>query len=512
MRFHTWAGCALVILFLLGAAASTGPGVTWDEPAYVFAGYNYTQWVLHLSPGSFSAHGIDAYWQFNHEHPPAAKLLYGFAATVEGGEGFGTFLAARLGAVAMFVLLVGLVWCFTARSFGRPAGVIAALSLVLMPRVFGHGLLSALDLPVALACFAAAFAFSRAIQNKSRGVWAGVLWGVALLTKINAVFLPIVLIPWAVWYHRKRAVTPCATFLVVGVLTFFAGWPWLWHDTFGRVQQYAMNKTERLAQRDRPAGTANIPVYYLGTTYRQERAPWHYPFVMTLVTVPVALLVFAGIGVGKAARSGEGRRIGTLVMASGLLPLVVVALPMVPKYDGVRLFMPAFPFVACLAGAGGARLWDWRGRLGKVIVAALLALNAAALLSTHPYELSYYNCLVGGAWGANKLGFETTYWGDTVNQQVIKYVNQHCPDGSRVTSEPPHTELIGALPGLRSGLRWVPTWNRGRRNADFVILFPRQGHLSGAALELLKTGKPIKKWSYMGVPQCLLYRVTTEAQ
>ncbi len=38
--------------------------------------------------------------------------------------------------------------------------------------------------------------------------------------------------------------------------------------------------------------------------------------------------------------------------------LLLAALPWSPKYDGVRLFLPLFPFVALLAGAGFQRLWQ----------------------------------------------------------------------------------------------------------------------------------------------------------
>ena len=38
------------------------------------------------------------------------------------------------------------------------------------------------------------------------------------------------------------------------------------------------------------------------------------------------------------------------------MPLALSSLPFSPKYDGVRLFLPAFPFLALLAGVGGEGL------------------------------------------------------------------------------------------------------------------------------------------------------------
>jgi len=502
-KYRLWVIVAFIALIVAGLSSVVRPGLTWDEPAYVIAGYQYTEW---LGSPSFSRAAIDAKWRTNSEHPPAAKIIYGLAARIGAGLGFNEFLSARVAAVLMFTGLVALVFWFTTRWFGRVAGALAAASLAFMPRVFGHGHLAGLDVPVALACFGATISFSRAHTRPWKGIIAGLLLGIALLTKINAVFLPVVLIPWAVWAHRKRAILPCVLLVVVGCATFFAGWPWLWHDTAHRVGVYTINKAERLEGSDRPTGTTNVPVHYLGTTYRDERAPWHYPLVMMLVTVPLGLLVFTGIGVRGAARAAE-RGIGALILASALLHLLIFVLPMVPKYDGVRLFMPAFPFLACLAGVGGACVWRWRGSTGPVIVGLVLAVSGLALFWTQPYELSYYNALVGGAPGAHKLGFETTYWGDTVNLDVANYVNddKHCPAGSTISVRPPYYDFMGDhLPWARPELRLVKDWEPSRP-PDFLIVFPRQGHLDEPTKRLIRERQPVREWTYLGVPQCMVF-------
>jgi len=502
--------CAFVALAALTAFASTEPGVTWDEPAYVAAGHDHWTWFAGLSAEPFSREAIHEHWAVNHEHPPAAKLLYGALGSFDQEHPLVAILDARLGAAALFVILVALVCGWTAAHFGRGAGALAALALVLIPRMFGHGLLAALDAPVALACFATTVAFSRADASWRRALLAGALWGLALLTKVNAVFLPIVLIPWAAWAWRRRALSPCLTLLFVGSVVFFVGWPWLWHDLPGRLGEYMVNKVERLELSDRPAATSRVPVHYLGRTYRDESAPWHYPFVMTLVTVPAGLLVLAGCGVRRAVAAGK-RKFGLLVLAGAALHLGVAALPPVPKYDGVRLFLPAFPFLACLAGIGAARLWAWR-RAGRVVVVAILLVAAAQLAYTHPYELSYYNALVGGAWGAERLGFETTYWGDTVNRRVMARVNALCPDGSSVAVLPPYQAFLDPLPWMRGGLRWAKGWRPGQPLPDFLLVFPRQGYLDDAAGSFLAKRQPVEQWTYLGVPQCMLFDLRADAR
>jgi hypothetical protein len=76
-RLRLAVAAGLLVLALAGLAASTGPGITWDEPTYVAAGYTYCLWFQTLSPGAFSQDNIDRFWGRNAEHPPAAKLVYG---------------------------------------------------------------------------------------------------------------------------------------------------------------------------------------------------------------------------------------------------------------------------------------------------------------------------------------------------------------------------------------------------------------------------------------------------
>ena len=494
--FPALAAGFLLALLLFSWMAAFDPGITWDEPAYVAAGYSHVRWLAHLSSDSFGYQQIDEAWRLNHEHPPLPKLAYGIAAVLEGGETMPALISARMAASLIFVALVGLVLFFTAAHYGKPAGVIAAVSLVLMPRVFGHGHLAGLDVPVAFFCFLATILFADFKKSRGRPVWAGIIWGLALLSKVSAVFVPVIIIPWAIWRAGRKALIPCAVFLVLGVAVFFAGWPWLWHDTAHRVHTYIINKVERFDSAEHApgiTGTTNVPVHYLGTTYKNNDAPWHYPFVLTLVTVPVAIIVLGRLGAAKAPK--EKRHITALIIASAAVNIGVFALPGIPKYDGVRLMMPAFPFIACLAGIGGAWLWN-RGVAWKVAVALVFALDLALLVHAHPYELSYYNLAIGGARGAQKLGFETTYWGDTVTRDAVEEINR-VARGSTVGFRPRHLEF---LPWGDASIRVAP-------NPQYLIVFPRQGYLDEQTRLLIREQAPLREWKYFGVTQCMLYRM-----
>jgi 4-amino-4-deoxy-L-arabinose transferase-like glycosyltransferase len=529
---------ALVVL-AAGVVGAQGPGVTWDELTYASAGYRYWGWMFGL-PGTLSAEQINELWHVNHEHPPAAKIVYGLAGRLQSGAPLASLLTARHFAAALFALLVVLVGLLTARYFGRRAGVLAAVSLVLMPRVFGHGHLAALDAPVALAVLATTHAFIRAMEGvgRARASWAvaaGALWGVALLTKVNAFFVPLVLVPWAFWFYGRRAWAAAGLLIGLGTVVFFLGWPWLWPAPIERSLNYALHKTEQMGG-PKVVGATPVPVLYLGREYDSDKAPWHYPLVMTVATVPTGLLLLGALGTLRAFRRRTGnrgpdpagppdthsgaarpdsahadeglarrRRVAACLLASLLVYLLVFAMPKVPCYDGVRLFLPVFPLLACFVGIGAAVLWQWRGWLGRSLLIAVLLAPAAGLAWVHPCELSFYSAAVGGARGARALGFEPTYWGDSVTPEVMAHLNRIARPGATVDVRPDYLPFgfDRTLPWLRSDLRRSEQAPLDR--LDYLIVFPRITMLHAPTRHLLETARPVRKWTVQGVPVCLLY-------
>ena len=112
-----------------------------------------------------------------------------------------------------------------------------------------------------------------------------------------------------------------------------------------------------------------------------------------------------------------------------------------PAHDGVRLFLPTFFFLAAFAGWGTIWLADALARALRLPgafagcawpwPALVLGPSAVALVRIHPYELSYYNELVGGPRGAWEQGFELTYWYDAFNGRVLDDLNRRAPAGCR---------------------------------------------------------------------------------
>jgi 4-amino-4-deoxy-L-arabinose transferase-like glycosyltransferase len=412
-------GAFIAVVLTLG-----DPGITVDEPLDVRPGRNYVATLLKQGSHFFDRKVVDAVYSDNAEHPPLGRWLLGIASTL--GEPFEVVLrgadpldvyvrSGRLAPAACFGALVGIVALVAGRAYGRGAGAAAGFALAVMPRCFAHAHLGALDTFVALFWTIALLATDGAIRSRrpvGAMAAAGAVWGLILLTKIHGWLLPPIVVAWA--FTRlpwRRATLGVSLWTGVGLLVFFLGWPWLWYDFPGRLMRYLGTGVAR----------TSILVQYFGTTYADREVPWHYPWVYFAVTVPIGLHVFGCLGVIQGWRRRGDVPLATVLMAAIGLLLALFS-TRVPVYDGERLFLPVFPLWAIFIGLGFQTVWelvDGRKAL-RVGLLGLLGGQALGMVWMHPFGLSYYNLLVGGLPGAERLGLELTYWGDAVDGALLE--------------------------------------------------------------------------------------------
>jgi hypothetical protein len=264
----------------------------------------------------------------------------------------------------------------------------------------------------------------------------GIAFGIALNTKINAVLLAPVLLIWGHAFHRRAYVNNFFTMIFVAPLVWIALWPWLWHDTLARILEYFY-----FFSRHQFTGTWYL---YKQWGYGLPNAPWHYPIVMTLMTVPVSVLLLSIVGLARTTAHCRWEYRGILFTGYAIVLLIHASLPGSPKFDSTRLFFSLFPMLAILTGGGAdslVQMFPFERKIYRqwsvrhVVVAAFLVLVAGngllAIALYHPHELSYFNVLTGGLRGARDR-FETSYWGEGFNNEVIDYINKNFPQGARV--------------------------------------------------------------------------------
>ena len=76
------------------------------------------------------------------------------------------------------------------------------------------------------------------------------------------------------------------------------------------------------------------------------------------------------------------------------------------------------------------------GRRGRIALAAFLLVQAVGVVALHPFGLSYYNALVGGLPGAERLGLELTYWNDPVDQVLLDRLAREASRGTSAALVP----------------------------------------------------------------------------
>jgi hypothetical protein len=316
-----------------------------------------------------------------------------------------------------------------------------------------------------------------------------------------------------IWGVERPALETWAAILAFAPVV---GWllcpPW-WRETLPRLAHYYQINT------DRRGSLPDIQIFYLGEIYEYS-LPWHNAWVLIGVTVPSAILLAACLGMVVALG----------VVRSDPLPLYFllhfVTLPVfrmlpTPAHDGVRLFLPTFFFLAAMAGWGAARaaaglqgVFRFRREwLAPILVSGcVLGSSAWQLVKVHPFELSYYNELIGGPRGAWSRGlFELTYWYDAFNPKVLAEVNAKLPRGAQVdilndktnTSMPVFMELQ-TLGDLRSDIRlgWTDT-----TRFPYVWLLTQDSKASAFTRLLFA----IRPWYSVRPPQLDGLRVATVA-
>ncbi len=237
-----------------------------------------------------------------------------------------------------------------------------------------------------------------------------------------------------VWGVERPALETWTAILAFAPVVGWLGNPAWWRETLPRLTHYYTLTVGR------DAVLPPIQISYFEQVYSFS-LPWHNAFVLTAITVPVAILGVAAFGLVWGFLRDPRDRLPVYFLVH-FLTLPVIRMFPTPAHDGVRLFLPTFFFLAAFAGWGAIWLADnlaliirlprslpW---LRTAMAGAVLGPSAVALVRIHPYELSYYNELTGGPRGAWERGFELTYWYDAFNGPVIADLNRRLPPKAQV--------------------------------------------------------------------------------
>lgn len=446
-------GLCLAYVLLLFATASD-LAMSRDESFYVHAAKSYSTWLSQLFSDPATAltrDSIDRAWAYNWEHPAWMKLSFAWSWLAH--ERWGLFpnesLAFRFPGMVTGGLLLWLIYAWGASVMRWQGALFAALAFALMPRVFYHSHLACFDVPIAFFMTLTAYAYWRALADRRWVLLVGLAFGLALATKHNSWMLPAIFLihfSWIRWDEARAgrldraSIAWLPSMLIIGPLVLIGSWPWLWHDTWRRWASYAAFHLNHV----------HYTYEYFGVSYFEPPLPISVPFVMTLFTVSLTVIVLAMLGLyGRRAElrppwrtdPGEAKASRTEVLWLGCLlaPLLAIALPSSPIFGGTKHWITAYPFLTLFAGWGlvaiseRAELDVWRGhRWPSWTFAALCLLpGAAETAHSHRFALSHYTPLAGGVPGAADLGMNRQFWGFTTGS-LTEWLRGRLPEGGSV--------------------------------------------------------------------------------
>lgn len=474
-------GCVLIVLICLPVMATLSDyGITFDEPIYMEAAWNINKWLSLGWSEIFNPEEINRYWKTDpgrNVHPSAVKWLYLAAQKIIFWEN-DPYIQNRVLSILIFgiSLLVFLHW-WEGGSLWRGAAFI--LLLLSIPRFFAHVHFSATDIPMTSFLMLFVVCLDRTLLH--RAFWStGIILGLFVSIKITSVLLVLpLLLVFILWHRDKwRIVIPrIAMICLIGILVFYIINPDWWFSPLSRCKEYLIQSLTRRSW-------SPFTLYFGGHFY-DYRGPFSYPLIIFLITTPILhiLLLVFGITYFFSKRSLCVNFKMILLFTCLVFPFLLLALPMSPAHDGVRYLLPAFPFAAVFMTIGLRKLWGFLSERSShshikvatqwMIAAATLGLFAVDLYNPArypPYELSYYNKIVGGLSGAHRIGYDTTYWWEILNDDVLEHLNNLCA-GSTVYFPVTPTDLYFRHMLNDRRIKFLPV--RDPKKAKFMLILGR---------------------------------------
>lgn len=514
-KFLAWsykhAGAIIPLLFLIiHLSIMNGYGFTWDFHFHFFGGGK----LMGIEPQTLEPRSLP----FVEPDPRRAWTLpYGALMSMPPVMSYMllhktlTILAAdnayHLPIIIWGILGIGILYGFLREAINTRTAIIGALFLGLTPRYFGDMHNNMKDIPSAVIFTLNMWLLWRLVKHKRviDCIAAVAAFAVAFNIKINSIFIPVIFVCWLLTlfasYKKITVIKPVVWYFIAAPIAAYLLWWVFWPDPIGQLRHAFFTFG---------IGTNNIEVILNGAWYCSgSTVPWYYPFWYLAITTPAPMLI--GFVAGCITLVVHWKKLfptNTLLVVWLLAPLSRYFIPSVGVIDGIRHFEEVlFPIAAISAIGINLIFIRLKPRVLRItLLIAVIGYLSVAIIQHHPYQIAYFNELVGGTKGA--VGkYDLDYWG-TSQKAAVAWVNARAPVNAKV-----HIVMAAAVAGqyLRPDL--LPNLNRyGYDESDFVILLNRQSFLYRFfyAYEYLLHHRPAHVISLQGAPLTWIYDNRTD--
>ena len=416
-------------------------GATWDEGVQA----DYGELALDYFQSGGEDTSCNEYKDLKY-YGPLVELIPAWFH--QGAEGARRYEIRHLFLGILSVLSLGGVWIYGRALRGTSVAILGVLAVATLPRLYGHTFNNSKDASFALAVLwfmaALAWLFGTREVRWSRALAVGVAMGLGLCMRpggfpLFVLFGGSATLTWLLsrqgeayrmpfWKAALGLLPKLALVFVVAWGIMVAPWPWAHEDVLRHPIE---------AIRIAAAFPTTVPVLHGGETISSATLPWDYLFRYVLIATPLTVLGLAllGLCLGLADQFSSWRsrraRVMTLTQVWLFAPLLLFVVMRPNIHGGMRHFLFILPALGLLAANGAAGLLTLlrrprTRRFGWAVAAVVLLLPAKDLVRLHPYQVAYYNELVGGVGGASE-----DYWTDyylSSYAEAIEWVNDRAAE------------------------------------------------------------------------------------
>lgn len=306
-------------------------------------------------------------------------------------------------------------------------GLLAAIFLVVSPRIFAHAFFNPKD-SVFLAAFTVALYFCNQVwKNPSyRGAFlAGIACAFAANIRIIAIALVIITLGVFLIDFLKDRNKNMWRFAALMLLTFLVFlilfWPASWESPLKHITNAIFLFADYTYW--------DLRIMYLGKFIKGADAPWHYLPVWMAITIPITYIALFILGTSKILLQTVKLKLRALVDHQTRSLLIFLCIFLIPPmlaivlgstlYNGWRHFQFTYPSFLLVAMLGireiikhipHASTFSTSNLITKVLLGSV-AINvifvAFWMVQNHPFQFAYYN-QIGKSIG--RENFERDYW------------------------------------------------------------------------------------------------------
>ncbi len=314
-------------------------------------------------------------------------------------------------------------------------GILAALFIILSPRVFGHSFANPKDIPFAAMYVLMTYLLIRFYKTlpKIKPVNAFliiIIIGLSINIRVSGIlFIPYFFLMLGLWWskfyieNKTIPVKSLTSHLIIasaislfGYLSTTLLWPYASTDWLAPIKVLIE--------------VANFEVFnayeiFNGSWYVAKEIPWTYVPVWIWISIP--LFLNAGILLIIWLLASKYRKNTDIFLLSAILfffafPPLFTVIKGSNIYNGIRHLMFIFPILAVLSAVA----WQYFIKYTKhtafqyITVGFLIITLAQPLvwsIKAHPYQTMYFSPLVGGPIAVSAR-YETDYWGFSTKEAV----------------------------------------------------------------------------------------------